>query len=213
MPLQYVRPVRLSGTLRSDTSIVSVPHVIEDVAKRRALRDVYERARRVARKILRTDAASSWRTTELTQEAFRRLLTGVWAERLRDDPSSVVPLLSQVMTRALLDERRRAYSSKRPKGGGRERVPLESDTVLLDDDMEMWLRAIALVDTLKTGATELKVRDPVMFGRVLELALCGFTTREIESATGCPQRTVATWIKLGRAVINDSLNGSDDRAR
>ncbi len=173
------------------------------------MRTVYRQARTIARAVLRSRSRGreTWNTHTLVNEAFTRLLGSACAEQMRDDPTSIVPMLRTVMHNALTDHGRRKRSDKRPDGQARSRVLYDDALVAFDDDPESLLDILdALADLRHGNASGVDVSAPAQLARVLELGfVLGCTTREIAAEVDLPQSTVARWLRYGRAHLSARL--------
>lgn len=171
------------------------------------MRDVYQQARTIARAVLRSRGRETWNTGTLVNEAFTRLLGSACAEQMRDDPTSIVPLLRTVMHNALTDHGRRKRSAKRPGGQARARVFYEDGMIAFDDDPTSLLDILDALAELRSGdGTEVKVSKPAQLARVLELGfVLGCSTREISAEVDLPQTTVSRWLRYGRVHLNARL--------
>jgi DNA-directed RNA polymerase specialized sigma24 family protein len=171
------------------------------------MRDVYQQARTIARAVLRSRGRETWNTGTLVNEAFTRLLGSACAEQMRDDPTSIVPLLRTVMHNALTDHGRRKRSAKRPGGQARARVFYEDGMIAFDDDPTSLLDILDALAELRSGdGTEVKVSEPAQLARVLELGfVLGCSTREISAEVDLPQTTVSRWLRYGRVHLNARL--------
>lgn len=171
------------------------------------MRDVYQQARTIARAVLRSRGRQTWNTSTLVNEAFTRLLGSACAEQMRDDPTSVLPMLRTVMNNALTDHGRRKRSAKRPEGEARARVFYDDALVAFDDDPTSLLDILDALAELRSGEGEaVTVSEPALLARVLELGfVLGCSTREISTEVDLPQTTVARWLRYGRAHLNARL--------
>jgi RNA polymerase sigma factor (TIGR02999 family) len=141
---------------------------------------VYEELRRVAhRQLGRERPDHTLGTTALVHEAYLKLVDQTraqWADR-----SQFFAISSRAMRRILVDHARQHLAGKR--GGRRERVNLDEETLSLDERADLLVAVDEALDRLRSvDERASRVVDCRFFG--------GYTEEETAAALGITDRTV-----------------------
>lgn len=161
----------------------------------RLLPEVYEELRAIAHRHLAAHGhVGSLATTGLVHEAYLKLVDQSRIEW--NDRAHFLALASVAMRHLLVDEARSRAALKR--GGRRNRVTLDEETIAVDDCVETLLAIDDALDRLAAVEPRLaKVVECRFFG--------GLSEKETAEALGITERTVARdWIKA-RVLLRRAL--------
>ncbi len=158
---------------------------------------IYDELRRLARSQLRRERSDhSLQATALVHEAYMRLVDKThprWHGRVH-----FFAVAAQQMRRVLVDHARRHKAAKR--GGGAARVPIDGETVVLQDQrpsdlvaLDDALESLASFDTRKARIVELRY-----FG--------GLSLEETAEALEVSTATVVNDARLARAWLHREIS-------
>ncbi|HET9039959.1 MAG TPA: sigma-70 family RNA polymerase sigma factor [Gemmatimonadales bacterium] len=156
---------------------------------------VYDELRRIAhRQLSREQVGHTLETTALVHEAYLKLVDQTraqWSER-----SQFFAIAARAMRRILVDYARQHVAGKR--GGRRERVNLDAETLSLDDRADV----LVAVDEALERLREVDERA----SRVVECRFFGgYTEEETAQALAITDRTVRRdWVRA-KAWLYDAL--------
>lgn len=161
----------------------------------RLLPVVYDELRAIAHRVLLEHGRGSLATTGLVHEAYLKLVDQSRAEWR--DRAHFFALTSVAMRHVLVDQARARAALKR--GGARERVTLDEETIAIDDCAETLLALDDALDRLAAVEPRLaKVVECRFFG--------GLSSREIAEALDLTERTVERdWIRA-RMLLRRALD-------
>ncbi len=158
---------------------------------------LYDRLRRLAhRRLVRERSGHTLNTTALVHEAYMQLAEiehAGWRDR-----AHFLAAASRVMRHILVDYARRRNALKR--GGGRERVELNEDTLRLSEECAGAVEAVhdALDRLESVSPRQSRLLEQRYFG--------GLNLEECAEALGVSRATVARDLRLARAWLASELN-------
>ncbi len=164
---------------------------------------VYDELHRLAACLLRNERPGQRPdSTSLVHEAYLRLVDQAQTEP--QDHAHFCAVAAQAMRRILVDHARHRKREKR--GGGRERVPLDSALMVIEDAVR------ADVEALDTALVRLASINP-RAARVVELHFfAGLTLNESAAALGLSASTVGRdWYYARSWLYCELANGSTTR--
>jgi RNA polymerase sigma-70 factor, ECF subfamily len=162
---------------------------------------VHEDLRQMARRILAGERRREhWRTTELLQESFVRLLD--WRAAHWQSRAHFFGTAARMMRRALVDAARARRAAKRNNGA--DALPL--------DDVQIEAPGISVdLVALEEALRALETKYP-RAGHVVELRFFGgFTVEETAEALGVSVRTVINDWNTARAWLHGQLSAHPHR--
>jgi RNA polymerase sigma factor (TIGR02999 family) len=165
-------------------------------ARDRLLGEVYEQLRGMAHRRL-TGGAQTLSTTDLVHEVYLKLFD---RSRLEiSDRRHFFAVAAMAMRQIVIDHARRRQARKR--GGGLQRLDLESPDVSVEDHTEELLS----LDVALRRLSEMDER----LGRVVELRFFGgFTVEETAEVLDVDPRTIKRDWRKARALLYSELGGS-----
>jgi RNA polymerase sigma-70 factor, ECF subfamily len=164
---------------------------------------VYQELHRLAECLLRHEQPDLRPdSTSLVHEAYLRLIDQATAEP--QDRAHFCAVAAQAMRRILVDHAR--YRRREKRGGGRDRVPLDSALILIEDS------ARADIEALDTALTRLALINP-RAAQVVELHFfAGLTLNESAAALGLsPSSAGRDWYYARSWLYCELANGSTTR--
>jgi RNA polymerase sigma factor (TIGR02999 family) len=195
----------MEGNEKEITSLARRWRSGDPAALDRLIELTYDDLRRIARRHLRLgQQGGTIDTTSLVHEAYLKLAGsggggGEWLGR-----AQFYAFCSQAMRRILIDYARQAAAAKR--GGGMLRVPLDTNTAVLEREA---IELLALDDALK----QLEARAPQMV-RVVECRFfAGLSVGETAEALSVSSRTVERDWSRARAYLRQLLGPGEGRGQ
>ncbi len=162
---------------------------------------LYDDLRRFAHSQMRYESNSGvMQPTALVHEAFLKILQAPearWQSR-----AHFFAAVAQTMRRLLIDQARQRQAIKR--GGGRQRVPLESAfSARPEADADL----LALDEVL----SKLEERDPRLYETTMLRFFVGLRVEQIADATGRSQRTIKREWAAAKEWLQEQLGEGDSR--